>query len=339
MVIRSPNNYTSVNDQVERLLQITIATLAVTLLLSVGSASNEVLAQGNTNHAGLVVAFPDGTSRTYCIPFAQPAISGLDLLVASGLDVKVQAYGGLGAEICEIGSAGCDYPNQACACQSYGPNGVYWSYFHLQNGAWKASLIGAGSYRVLNGDVDGWAYSSGKPPGLYSFAQLCPSVAPPSHPVPTVAAPVARPTARPPANTPTRRQPVPSATPKRAAPTPQPARPQPTAEPLSPTPAESVSATSTATPTPSPAAPPASAATSTLTTEPSPTSTIMTLPTGTAAIPTPAVGNVQPASPNPEDTARNLGLIVGAITLGSLAVWGISRLARKGRNGEGSDVE
>ena len=138
--------------------------LSLVLLPTVGlSLDKGASAQTTENRAGLVVQGPDNTTQTYCIAFEGDTISGLDLLVKSGLPLKVQAYGGMGAEVCQIGATGCDYPNQACACQSYGPNGLYWSYHHLQDNKWKASITGAGSYQVYPGDVEGWAWSDGAP--------------------------------------------------------------------------------------------------------------------------------------------------------------------------------
>jgi hypothetical protein len=295
-----------------------------------------VLAQSDTNHAGLVIAFPDGTTHTYCIPFVQPDISGLDLLIGSGLDVKVQAYGGLGAEVCEIGSAGCDYPSQACACQSYGPGGVYWSYFHLTNGRWVASITGAGSYQVHDGDVEGWAYSAGKPPAVYTFSQLCP-VAPPQ-PNPTNTRIPVKPTLPPtrailPTHTtiaPTHK-PLPTATVRRVTPTSKPA--PPTAAPPAPTAQQ---------PTPAPTITPQPTISPALTLAATSASTAQ--PTQTALIPTPTPTPTPTSTPtptirNPEDVARNAGILIGAVVLGSLAVWGIIGVVRRGRQGGGSDVE
>ena len=156
---------------------------SLVLLATVGPYLDKgASAQTTANRAGLVVQGPDDTTQTYCIAFEGDTISGLDLLIKSGLPLKVEAYGGMGAEVCQIGATGCDYPNQACACRSYGPNGVYWSYHHLQDNKWKASIMGAGSYRVHPGDVEGWAWSDGAPPKVYTFSQLCPAVEPPPSP-------------------------------------------------------------------------------------------------------------------------------------------------------------
>lgn len=160
--------------------------LGLLLLLSAAGLGGDAVSQaqaqtqtqaGGERHAGLVVQFAASDIRTYCVTFSGDSISGLDLLLKSGLDIRAEAYGGMGGLICKIGPQGCDYPQQACACQSYGPGGVYWSYTHLINGGWKTAQQGASSYRVRNGDVEGWAWSSGKGPGVTpSFGQICPSL-------------------------------------------------------------------------------------------------------------------------------------------------------------------
>ncbi len=327
-------------------LHILIAIYALSLLVSVGGGSTVALAQssGSRSQAGLVLQFPDGSTQTFCIPFAGDSVSGIDLLVKSGLDLKVQAYGGLGAEVCEIGSAGCDYPNQACACQSYGPGGVYWSYFHLTNGRWQTSVTGAGSYQVHDGDVEGWAFSAGKPPAVYTFSQLCPAASPQPNPTKT---PISIPTVPPtrailPTRTtiPPTHKPLPTATTRHATPTSKPAPPSaapPEAPTQQPTPAPTITPQPTISPTLM------LAATSTSTSQPTTTSTTtptsqpaQTTPTST---PTPTIRNPQSAIRNPEDVARNVGIAIGAVVLGSLAVWGIIGIVQRGRKGGGGDVE
>jgi hypothetical protein len=295
-------------------------------LFSTLGGSNAALAQDTGNRAGLVLQFPGGTTQTYCIPFDGDSISGLDLLLKTGLPVKVEAYGGLGAEICQIGDTGCNYPDQLCACQSYGPGGVYWSYHHLKSGQWKTSTLGAGSYRVHNGDVEGWAWSDGKPPSsIYTFSQLCPATQPPpaasttpqapapTRPAATVIPPL--PTRRPAAPSHTRK-PQPTTTPPPAAPPPPSAPTQhPTEQPLP-------SLTNTPPPT------------STPTIQFTPTSTTAPQPTNTAPVPTPTViRNPQSAIRN-EDIARNVGLAIGGIVIVSLAAWGIITAIRR-RNTRG----
>jgi hypothetical protein len=273
-------------------------------------------AQTTENRAGLVVQGPDDTTQTFCISFEGDTISGLDLLVKSGLPLKVEAYGGMGAEVCQIGATGCDYPNQACVCQSYGPNGVYWSYHHLQDNKWKASIAGAGSYQVHPGDVEGWAWSGGTPPKIYTFSQLCPAAEPspsptPPHPTTTPIPPVL------PTRTRTSRPipPTPTATILPTQSVPQPAAPTAVQPTETPTQIPTISTTTTLTPT--------SAPTSTIT----PTNTRTPIATATpTANPQP-----QPPVPNPEGTARVIGLVIAAGVGVALAVWGAVTLTLRSR--------
>ena len=216
--------------------------LGLAALAALGSA-HPSQAQGAQSRAGLVVQFGDGSVRSYCIAFEGESITGLDLLLKSGLNVTAEGFGGMGGLVCKIEGEGCDYPGEACVCKSYGPQGVYWSYHHLRQGKWKTSSMGAGGYRVRNGEVDGWAWSAGTAPVVRTFEQLCGGVqpAPTETQVPVTPTPRPRPptrTANPPTATPrptntpipvrATPQPVNSATIRVATSTPVPAVPQPT---------------------------------------------------------------------------------------------------------------
>jgi hypothetical protein len=226
--------------------------LGLVLLLAL-SGAHGTSAQRAENRVGLVVQFGDGTVRSYCIAFEGESISGMDLLVRSGLEVVAEGYGAMGGQVCKIGAEGCDYPGELCACKSYGPGGVYWTYHHLRAGVWKTSAVGASSYRVRNGEVDGWAWSSGKGPRVLTFEQIC-GVSQP--------APTDTPKAPPPTSTP-RPQPTRTARPPSATPSPS-QRPQPTAthkphtvtpEPPKPSNTAITIATDAATPTRRPSTP------------------------------------------------------------------------------------
>lgn len=179
-------------NKLNKIRQTCTYVIGLLLLLSVGgSSAPHAQAQGAEHHAGIVVQFADGSTNTYCIAFTGDSISGLDVLLKTGLEVRAESYGGMGGLICKIGPDGCTYPEQPCVCQSYGPGGVYWSYTHLKNGAWKTSQMGASSYKVHDGDIDGWAWSAGKGPNkVPTLGQLCPNAQPtqptqPTHPQPT----------------------------------------------------------------------------------------------------------------------------------------------------------
>lgn len=328
-------------------LHLTILAL-LTLLMQGGAGQGVSRAQGQESRAGLVVQFADGSVKTYCFPFQGETISGLDLLLKTGLEVKVEAYGGMGGMVCKIGPDGCDYPEQHCACQSFGPGGVYWSYHHLKGGEsrWRTSVAGSGSYKVRDGDVEGWAWSSGGPPPLYTFAQVCSAAQPgptgtaPPPPPPPVA--TATPTSRPPESTPTPRpQPTstqrrPTATPTRPAPTDTPrANPSPTARVEPPTPIPTVTPTAALTETLAPA--PTDIPTNTPTQEPTFTSTPLptSSPTATTTS-TPTLIQTTIPAPSPQPLAPAT-IAIAAGVASALGVVLLSLLARSrrgtGRNG------
>ncbi len=293
-----------------------------------------VLAGGNAalvghaqteSHAGLVVQFSDGTTNTYCIPFEGGTISGLDLLIKTGLDITAETQGALGAWVCRIGPDGCNFPEESCVCQSYGPGGKYWVYSHLRDGAWKFSPQGASNYKVRNGEVDGWAWSSGKGPSVTpSFTELCAAVLP-AQPEPTATTPPPPP----PTNTPI---PPPTNTPLVAPPTStsQPLaptatrRPQATPTPVAPT-ATIEPPTATSRPTDTPTILPTNTATvmptDTQTPTVAPTRTQTPVPTATplpTAIPT-AIAHA--TGPAPQVFAQMVAVGIGLAVLGGLAIW------------------
>ncbi|MDQ3706547.1 MAG: hypothetical protein M3437_15280 [Chloroflexota bacterium] len=312
-------------------------------------------AQQGENHAGLVVQFGDGTTNTYCIPFTGETITGLDLLLKSGLDVIAETQGALGGWVCKIGPEGCNFPEQACVCQSYGPGGKYWVYNHLRDGAWKFSSLGASSYKVRNGEVDGWAWSSGKGPSVTpSFAELCAAVlpaqpeptattAPPPPPAPTntpLPPPTNTPmmvpptiTPPPPAPTATRRPQV-TPTPAAIPPTEQmPQPPQPSATPEPPPTTAPPTYTPTLLPTNTPT--PTVAPTDTHTPTPVPTSTHTTVATSTT-VPTPTAtptAIVLAAGPSAQAFTQIMALGIGLAVIGGLGLWWFGLRGRRGYAG------
>src|SRR5205814_4763266 len=127
------------------LIRLLILLLALLALGGAGGA-DPAWAWQQEHHAGLVLQFGDGSVQTYCLAFTGESISGLDLLLKTGLDVQFEAYAGMGGEVCKIGREGLDYPQQMFASQSYAPVVVYWSYIQLQHGACLVSLVSAGDY-------------------------------------------------------------------------------------------------------------------------------------------------------------------------------------------------
>lgn len=170
-----------------------------------------------SNRVGLVVQYGNGSVTTRCVEFDESGITGYQVLKKAGLNPIVE-FSGMGAAVCKIKSDGCDYPSEACFCQCQGNLCKYWVYHHLINGSWQYSNFGASNYTVKDGDVEGWAWGEGSPTGgleppIYTFDQICESVAPTNTDIPptatpipptatwTVAAPPATPTSEPPALT------------------------------------------------------------------------------------------------------------------------------------------
>ncbi len=235
-----------------------LAILFLLLLAAAGRAAAQTPAQ-----AGIVVQSGDGSVATYCVSFTGDSISGYEALLATGLEVEAAFDPSLGAAVCGIAGEGC--PANDCFCHY--PE--YWSYWHLNAGAWAYSGTGVSNYQLHAGDVDGWRWGAGDPPPVIPFGQICASAAtetlpPPSStvtplPTKTATAPPPSPTALPPSVTPTETV---SPTVTHAAPLPPPVQYIPSA---TPTPSE--------TPAPGPTATPSVTATATGTATPSTTAT------------------------------------------------------------------
>jgi len=160
---------------------VTIARTGVALLLwaavlvlvaaIVGGGETTAL---ETNHASLVIVFPDGRTQTMCIEFDEESISGAELLQQSGLDVVFAGSGGLGDAICKIEDVGCDDPGN-CWCQCSGGDCNYWTYFSLNDeGQWRYQPVGASQRTLRDGDVDAWVWGSGRaPPAGTGAAEGC----------------------------------------------------------------------------------------------------------------------------------------------------------------------
>ncbi len=170
--------------------------MAVALMVITAFPGISAKAQ-SSNQVGLVVQYGDGEVVTRCIEFTEPQISGLEVLLRSGLDL-VYSVGGMGTTVCKIGEEGCDDPAR-CFCRCKGDKCEYWSYWHLIDGEWQYSGVGAGGYAVRPGAVEGWVWGAGtisnapRPPDV-SFQDICstratPTSAATSTPSPTLTAP------------------------------------------------------------------------------------------------------------------------------------------------------
>ncbi|MBL7202579.1 MAG: hypothetical protein ISS56_20785 [Anaerolineae bacterium] len=164
-----------------------IGFLGLLALLPFGSAWAQ-----SPNSAALVIQHADGTVSTQCVEFAEAKITGMDVLLRSGLEVLYTGGSGMGALVCKIDGEGCDDPG-ACLCECRGSRCVYWSYWHLIDGIWQYSPIGASQFTVRPGTVEGWVWGPGSvteasPPPVVPFDQICSLATPTSRPTGTPSA-------------------------------------------------------------------------------------------------------------------------------------------------------
>ncbi len=152
--------------------------LAALLALSLGLWPPAAGAQEGPHRAGLVIRYGDGTVESRCISFAEPSLSGAELLARAGLPVIINHNSGLGGAVCSIGGQGCAFPGQDCFCKCQGNACEYWAYYHWQDGRWIYSDVGASNYAVTDGALEGWSWGqgnflSGTEPPPMRFEDVC----------------------------------------------------------------------------------------------------------------------------------------------------------------------
>jgi hypothetical protein len=158
------------------------------LVLAMGVAGQS--AAEAPGQAGLVVESGDGQVETLCVDLKEDQISGIDLLTGSGLEMLVDASGGMGVTVCKIGNVGCEHPAEPCFCQCMGGEPcVYWNYYYRDPGEsdWTYSALGAVLRKVQPGAVEAWVWGDGKTPPSsdLTFEAICR----PATVTPTAAAP------------------------------------------------------------------------------------------------------------------------------------------------------
>jgi hypothetical protein len=116
--------------------------------------------------AGLTITLPDGSSVFRCVEFSGESISGYDLLASSGLVIDTSFNPSMGNAVCGIEGQGCSSDNCFCGM----PN--YWSYWQLDKDEWSYSAVGANTYEVTAGAVNGWSWGD-QPPVPVNFDQIC----------------------------------------------------------------------------------------------------------------------------------------------------------------------
>lgn len=178
-----------------------IAFILLLGLVSVRGGSAQAL-----DYVGLVIQYWDGEIDTYCIKIDQEPFKGIDALDRAGLELQLEYNGSTGSAVCKIGRDGCA-PNN-CFCNM--PN--YWTYWHLgkdsqDQPSWIYSQLGASSYNLTGGSVEGWRFGPGQHPDvLPAFDEICrPQTDTPVHTFTQTATHTTAPTINlPPSATPTR---------------------------------------------------------------------------------------------------------------------------------------
>jgi len=141
-----------------------LVVLASTIVLALFSPS-QAAAQAGTR-VGLVIDTGTGDPITMIVTVAEANPTGYRILQASDLDIVAQSSG-LGVAICSIEGIGC--PASRCFCESPAHS---WTYWHLVDGVWVYSPVGASTYRVSNGSVEAWRWGPGDPPALITFDEI-----------------------------------------------------------------------------------------------------------------------------------------------------------------------
>jgi hypothetical protein len=269
------------------------------LLLLVGLARLSPASAQQGKRAGLIVQLPDSAPLKVCVEFSEETITGFELLQRAGLTIDAE-HGPMGAAVCSLNGQGC--PASDCFCRKT----IYWSYWHLLNGNWAYGAMGASSYKVGDGAVEGWVWGDGKSaPQTITFGEICEGTATAT---PSVTPSV---TSAPPSSTP-------SATPTgTASPTTAPLAAAATATP-SPTPTAGSAPSSTPTPTVTPQANAAVQASATSL----PSSTPVQAGVSSAQQAGTSVPSSSPAAPQPSLPAVTPADTPGAVVTSTLAVSG-----------------
>jgi hypothetical protein len=138
------------------------------------------------SRAGVVIAHQNGDLKKRCVDFSG-SISGVDLLNQAGVNPKVDHN-----FIYEIdGEQAKDPYNLNISA------GDYWFYWLRQGGDWQYSQTGVASYKVQDGELEGWQIGGGKSvnPLLSNlkFADVCSEQSVATTAVPNQSSPVAAP--------------------------------------------------------------------------------------------------------------------------------------------------
>lgn len=145
-------------------LPVLIVLLALAVLLG-GAAGLAQEVVEPEHRAGLVIRDQQGALSYALVRFAEPELSGMELLKRSGATVVTVSFGGLGEAVCSIQSDGCDVAEcQRRLCQGPRADDPFWQSFRqVAPGDWRSQMLGASAARVRDGEVHGWSWTGTVP--------------------------------------------------------------------------------------------------------------------------------------------------------------------------------
>ena len=122
----------------------------------------------------VVVESAEVPTQSFCQDLPEGS-TGLEVLKATGLEVITKTTE-FGEQICKVGDVGTD----DCSFDV----GFYWAYYHGDDGSWTASEVGADSYEVPPGAIEGWVwqdadadFATARPETEPSFDAICAAAA------------------------------------------------------------------------------------------------------------------------------------------------------------------
>lgn len=121
---------------------------------------------------GLVVRHSDGRVETACVPYSGD-VTGEDVLLQSGLEVRMDMANALGSLVCSIDGEGCAFPEESCLCECDQPGACgYWAYFgwDAARNSWIYNALGARARRLTDGDLDAWVWLESTGPDAVAAA-------------------------------------------------------------------------------------------------------------------------------------------------------------------------
>jgi hypothetical protein len=150
-------------DAVRVWLLLSLATLLAAILLRPAPTQ----ADGQLNHAGLIVRDGAGHITYAWVPFPEEEIDGIALLKRSGIPAVTVGFGSLGEGVCSIGGQGCGVAEcRRNVCQASAADAPYWQFFAQDPGDrshWTRQMLGASATKVEDGDVFGWSWTADAP--------------------------------------------------------------------------------------------------------------------------------------------------------------------------------